>query len=219
MLADYKRAFIEFAIQQGVIRFGEFELKSGRLSPYFFNAGEFKTGSALARLGDYYASALIDSGVAVDTLFGPAYKGIPLVAATAIAMSQQHQRDIPYVFNRKEAKDHGEGGVLVGAPLVGEVVIVDDVITAGTAIREVMSLFDAAPAARAAGVVIAIDRQERGAGELSAIQEVEKAYGLKVISVVCLDDIVQYLSDQGTFVQELERIGSYRRQYGIASQV
>ncbi len=216
MLAEYKREFIEFALAQGVLKFGEFELKSGRKSPYFFNSGEFKSGGALQKLGVYYAAALVDSGIGADCLLGPAYKGIPLVATTAIAMAEQHQIDLPYVFNRKEAKDHGEGGVLVGAPLLGDVVIVDDVITSGKAIREVMDLFTSDDA-RPVGVVVAIDRQERGTGELSAIQEVERDYNLSVISVVNLDDIVQYLNESGSHEQELNQIGSYRKQYGIAS--
>lgn len=217
MLADYKRGFIEFALDQDVLRFGEFDLKSGRKSPYFFNAGEFKTGGALARLGSYYAEALVGSGLQVDCLFGPAYKGIPLVAATSIAMANQHQIDIPYVFNRKEVKDHGEGGTLIGARLEGKVVIVDDVITAGTAIREVMSFFEERPEATANAVLVAIDRQERGKGALSAIQEVERDFALKVLSVVTLDDIVQFLKEKEGYEQELNAIGSYRAQYGIAS--
>lgn len=216
MLAEYKKGFIDFAIDVGVIRFGEFELKSGRISPYFFNAGEFKTGSALKKLGDYYAAALTESGISVDGLFGPAYKGIPLASATAIAMAERYGRDLPYTFNRKEAKDHGEGGMLVGAPLRGNIVIIDDVITAGTAIREVMPFFDG-QTATAAGVMVAIDRQERGKGDLSAIQEVERDYGLSVISVVNLDDIVQYLTEAGEYGSEIENIGSYRARYGIAS--
>jgi orotate phosphoribosyltransferase len=217
MLADYKRGFIEFALDHDVLRFGEFDLKSGRSSPYFFNAGEFKTGGALARLGSYYAEVLVGSGLAADCLLGPAYKGIPLVAATSIAMANLHQIDIPYVFNRKEAKGHGEGGTLVGAPLEGKVVIVDDVITAGTAIREVMSFFEENQKATASAVIIAIDRQERGKGDLSAIQEVERDYGLRVHSVVTLEDIVQYLQEKGGYRQELIAIGSYHARYGIAS--
>ena len=169
----YQREFIRFAIERGVLRFGEFTLKSGRTSPYFFNAGLFNSGSALAQLGRFYASAVIESGLDFDVIFGPAYKGIPLGAATAIALAEQHQRDLPWCFNRKEAKDHGEGGTLVGAPLTGRVLIVDDVITAGTAIREVMQIIRAQNA-EAAGVLIALNRQERGQGELSAIQEVER---------------------------------------------
>ncbi len=214
MLPSYKTAFLDFALEQGVMRFGEFELKSGRLSPYFFNAGLFNTGAALRRLGGFYADALEDSGIACDCLFGPAYKGIPLVSAAAIAMSERYQKDIPYVFNRKEAKDHGEGGQLVGSELKGDVIIVDDVITAGTAIREVMTLFEGT-AAIAAGVMVAIDRQERGTGELSAIQEVERDYGFSVISVVKLEDIVEYLSNKGQYQQEIDNIMRYREQYGI----
>jgi len=215
-MLDYQRSFLDFAIDQGVMKFGEFELKSGRISPYFFNAGEFNTGSALQRLGEFYADALIASSLPFDCLFGPAYKGIPLVTATAIAIANRHQVDVPYVFNRKEAKNHGEGGLLVGAELVGDVVIVDDVITAGTAIREVMTLFDDRQA-KARGVLVAIDRQERGNGDLSAIQEVERDYGVRVISVVNLDNILEYLREQGTFSSEIIEIGSYRERYGIAS--
>ena len=214
MLADYQREFIDLAIEQGVIRFGEFRLKSGRVSPYFFNAGEIKTGRALMQLGGYYADALVASGLAADCLLGPAYKGIPLVTATAMAMANRHQRDMPYAFNRKEAKDHGEGGSLVGAPLKGDVVIVDDVITSGTAIREVMALIEAANAT-AKGVLVAIDRQERGKGELSAVQEVERDYGVKVITLVTLDDMTGYLEEKGSFGSALEQIAAYREQYGV----
>ena len=217
MLADYKRGFIEFALDHDVLRFGEFDLKSGRKSPYFFNAGEFKTGGALARLGSYYAEVLMASGLAVDCLFGPAYKGIPLVAATSIAMANQYQIDMPYVFNRKEAKSHGEGGTLVGARLEGNVVIVDDVITAGTAIREVMSFFGNSQKATASAVIVAIDRQERGKADLSAIQEVERDYGLRVLSVVTLNDIVQFLEENGAYKDELKAIRSYHAEYGRAS--
>ena len=217
MLADYKRGFIEFALDHDVLRFGEFDLKSGRKSPYFFNAGEFKTGGALARLGSYYAEVLVASGLAADCLFGPAYKGIPLVAATSIAMANQYQIDMPYVFNRKEAKSHGEGGTLVGARLEGNVVIVDDVLTAGTAIREVMSFFGNSQKATASAVIVAIDRQERGKADLSAIQEVERDYGLRVLSVVTLNDIVQFLEENGAYKDELKAISSYHAEYGIAS--
>ena len=216
MLADYKKGFIEFALDHNVLRFGEFELKSGRRSPYFFNAGEFKTGGALARLGSYYAEVLVGSGLAADCLFGPAYKGIPLVAATSIAMATQHQIDMPYLFNRKEAKGHGEGGTLVGARLEGNVVIVDDVITAGTAIREVMSLFEESKIATASAVIVAIDRQERGKENLSAIQEVERDYGVSVLSVVTLGDIVQYLEGKSGYQEELKAISSYHSEYGIS---
>ncbi|MBT5702960.1 MAG: orotate phosphoribosyltransferase [Gammaproteobacteria bacterium] len=216
-MADYKKGFIEFALDHDVLRFGEFDLKSGRKSPYFFNAGEFKTGGALARLGSYYAEVLVASGLAADCLFGPAYKGIPLVAATSIAMANQYQIDMPYVFNRKEAKSHGEGGTLVGARLEGNVVIVDDVITAGTAIREVMSFFGDSQKATASAVIVAIDRQERGKADLSAIQEVERDYGLRVLSVVTLNDIVQFLEENGAYKDELKAISSYHAEYGIAS--
>ena len=214
MLVDYKREFIDFALSQGVLKFGSFELKSGRASPYFFNAGEFKSGQALQRLGDYYAAALVDSGLPVDCLLGPAYKGIPLVSAAAISMSARHGRDLPFAYNRKEIKDHGEGGFLVGAALKGDVIVVDDVITAGTAIREVMSLVSDYPA-RIAGVMVAIDRQERGQGKKSAIQELESEYSLTVVSVVNLDDIVAYLLEAGSYKDELEKINAYRNTYGI----
>ncbi|HBB79372.1 orotate phosphoribosyltransferase [Stutzerimonas nitrititolerans] len=210
----YQREFIRFAIERGVLRFGEFKLKSGRTSPYFFNAGLFNSGSALARLGDFYAAAVMDSGLDFDVVFGPAYKGIPLAAATAIALAQQHGRDLPWCFNRKEAKDHGEGGTLVGAPLTGRVLIVDDVITAGTAIREVMQIIRAQEA-QAAGVLIALNRQERGQGQLSAIQEVERDYGMPVVSIVSLEQVLDYLSQDEQLRQHLPAVEAYRDQYGI----
>jgi len=210
----YQREFIRFAIERGVLRFGEFKLKSGRTSPYFFNAGLFNSGSALARLGDFYAAAVMDSGLDFDVVFGPAYKGIPLAAATAIALAQQHGRDLPWCFNRKEAKDHGEGGTLVGAPLTGRVLIVDDVITAGTAIREVMQIIRAQEA-QAAGVLIALNRQERGQGQLSAIQEVERDYGMPVVSIVSLEQVLNYLSQDEQLRQHLPAVEAYRDQYGI----
>lgn len=213
-MQDYQRDFIEFAIEQKVLRFGQFTLKSGRTSPYFFNAGLFNSGKALAKLGRYYAQAIKDSGVNFDVLLGPAYKGIPLAATTAVALSDQHDEDVPYVFNRKEAKTHGEGGSLVGAPLEGEVMIIDDVITAGTAIREVMEIIDQA-GAKPAGVVIALNRQEKGKGELSAIQEVERDYNMPVISIVSLSDLIEYLSEKGDMAAELEAIRKYREEYGI----
>lgn len=210
----YQRDFIRFAIERGVLRFGQFTLKSGRVSPYFFNAGLFNSGAALARLGQYYAEALIASGVAFDVLFGPAYKGIPLAAATAVALADKHGRDLPWCFNRKEAKDHGEGGTLVGAPLEGRVLIIDDVITAGTAIREVMQIIRAQPA-QPAGVLIALDRQERGQGELSAIQEVERDFGMSVISIVSLAQVLEYLSEDAELKRHLPAVQAYRDQYGI----
>lgn len=218
-MQPYQREFIEFAIEQGVLRFGEFTLKSGRVSPYFFNAGLFKSGAALARLGRCYAQAIQHSGIAADVLFGPAYKGIPLAATTAVALAEHHGRDLPFAFNRKEAKDHGEGGNIVGADLVGRILIIDDVITAGTAIREVMALIDAA-GAQAAGVVIALDRQERGQGEKSAIQEVEATYGMPVISIVTLDMVLEYLETHtgDTTWQHAEAIRAYRERYGITAR-
>ena len=214
-MKDYQKEFLGFAIDQGVLRFGEFTLKSGRTSPYFFNAGLFNTGGALARLGRYYAQAIVDAGIEFDMLFGPAYKGIPLAAATAIALADHHGRDVPYCFNRKEAKDHGEGGNLVGAPLEGRVLIVDDVITAGTAIRESVDIIQAAKATPA-GVLISLNRQERGRGELSAIQEVERDYGLSVASIVGLNDLLEFLKDNpGELATYIDKVEAYRAQYGV----
>ena len=210
----YQREFIRFAIERGVLRFGEFTLKSGRTSPYFFNAGLFNSGLALAQLGRFYAEAVQASGIDFDVLFGPAYKGIPLVSATAVALAEQHGRDLPWCFNRKEAKDHGEGGTLVGAPLVGRALIVDDVITAGTAIREVMQIIQA-QGAEAAGVLIALNREERGQGELSAIQEVERDFGIPVVSIVSLSQVLDYLSQDPSLRQHLPAVEAYRAQYGI----
>ncbi|QHF00899.1 MULTISPECIES: orotate phosphoribosyltransferase [Pseudomonas syringae group] len=210
----YQRDFIRFAIDRGVLRFGEFTLKSGRTSPYFFNAGLFNSGSALAQLGRFYAAAVVESGIAFDVLFGPAYKGIPLAAATAVALAEHHDRDLPWCFNRKEAKAHGEGGSLVGAPLAGDVLIIDDVITAGTAIREVMQII-AAQHAKAAGVLIALNRQERGNGELSAIQEVERDFGIPVVSIVSLNQVLEFLADDPQLKQHLPAVEAYRAQYGI----
>lgn len=213
-MQDYKREFIQFAIDNQVLRFGRFTLKSGRISPYFFNAGLFNTGEQLARLGKYYAAAIIDSGLQFDTLFGPAYKGIPLASAAAIALFEQHQCNIPWSFNRKEAKDHGEGGNLVGAPLQGRILIIDDVITAGTAIRESMDII-AGAGANAAGVVIALDRQERGKGELSAIQEVRQNYGMDVISIITLADLMEFLAADSTMQAHLQAVRAYRTEYGV----
>ena len=213
-MRDYQKAFIEFALSRDVLRFGEFTLKSGRVSPYFFNAGLFNTGSALARLGRYYAEAIVDSGLNFDVLFGPAYKGIPLAATTSVALADHHARDIPFSFNRKEAKTHGEGGNIVGAPLQGRILIIDDVITAGTAIRESMQLIENAGAAPA-GVVIALDRQEKGQGELSAIQEVEQQYGIPVLSIVKLEDLITYLAEQPAMQANLSAVRAYRDRYGV----
>jgi orotate phosphoribosyltransferase len=210
---DYQREFLDFAIDRGVLRFGEFTLKSGRTSPYFFNAGLFNSGHALARLGRYYAQAIVTSGIGFDMLFGPAYKGIPLAATTAIALADQHDLDLPWCFNRKEAKDHGEGGNTVGATLTGRVLIIDDVITAGTAIGESVALLRTYTA-QAAGVVIALDRQERGQGELSAIQEVERLYSMPVLSIVGLNDLLEYLRERPNYSQPLAAIRAYRARYG-----
>ncbi|PXW69414.1 orotate phosphoribosyltransferase [Alteromonas sp. I10] len=210
----FQRDFIEFAIERGVLKFGEFTLKSGRVSPYFFNAGLFNRGGDLAKLGRFYADALMDTGVAFDVLFGPAYKGIPIATTTAVALADSHKLDVPYCFNRKEAKTHGEGGNLVGSPLEGKVMLVDDVITAGTAIRESMTLIEQQQASLS-GVLIALDRQERGNGELSAIQEVERDFGTQVISIVSLADVVAYLTEKGGFDSEISAINTYRENYGI----
>jgi orotate phosphoribosyltransferase len=213
-MQQYKQDFLEFAIEVGVLKFGEFTLKSGRVSPYFFNAGLFNTGRHLARLGRFYAQAIVDSDCEFDILFGPAYKGIPLAAAAGIALADHHDLDIPYCFNRKEAKDHGEGGNLVGAPLSGRVLIIDDVITAGTAIREALAIIDAA-GAKASGVVIALDRQERGQGDRSAIQEVEQDLGLSVTSIVTLAELQEFLSDKPEYQEALERISAYSKKHGV----
>lgn len=210
----FQRDFIEFAIARGVLKFGEFTLKSGRVSPYFFNAGLFNRGGDLAKLGCFYANALVDAGVEFDVLFGPAYKGIPIATTTAVALADHHDIDTPYCFNRKEAKTHGEGGTLVGSPLEGRVMLVDDVITAGTAIRESMTLI-AQQQASLSGVLIALDRQERGKGELSAIQEVERDFGTQVIAIVTLADVVAYLEEQGNSTEQVAAINTYRENYGI----
>jgi orotate phosphoribosyltransferase len=210
----YQREFIEFALERDVLKFGEFTLKSGRTSPYFFNAGLFNKGSDLARLGRYYAAALADSGIDFDVLFGPAYKGIPIATTTAVALADHHDIDTPYCFNRKEKKDHGEGGSLVGSELNGKIMLVDDVITAGTAIRESMELIQA-HRADLAGVLVAIDRQEKGKGELSAIQEVERDFGCAVIAIVSLTDLIAYLEEKGSSSEHLEAVKAYRAQYGI----
>lgn len=213
-MQSHQKQFIELAIARQALNFGDFTLKSGRNSPYFFNAGLFSTGAALAELGRCYASAIVESGVQFDMLFGPAYKGIPLAAATAVALSSHHQLDVPYAYNRKEAKDHGEGGTIVGAELTGKILIIDDVITAGTAVREVITIIED-NGAEAAGVVIGLNRQERGNGELSAIQEVERDYEVRVISIVDLSQIVDYLSDQEDQIENVAKIEAYRKQYGV----
>jgi len=216
-MQDYKRNFLQFAIEIGVLRFGEFTLKSGRISPYFFNSGLFNTGSSLARLGRYYAEAIVSSGIEFDMIFGPAYKGIPLAASAAIALADEHDLDVPYAFNRKEAKDHGEGGNIVGAELQGKVLVIDDVITAGTAIRESVDILDAAHA-DLAGVVISLDRQEKGKAELSAIQEVEQHFAVSVANIVNLSDLVEFLEEMPDQQQALESIQAYRDEYGVESR-
>ena len=211
---DYQRAFIELTLEREVLRFGEFTLKSGRHSPYFFNMGRIDSGAALAQLGQAYAAALTHSGLAVDMLFGPAYKGIALAAATAIALAGQHARDLPWAYNRKEAKAHGEGGSLVGAPLAGRVLIVDDVMTAGTAVRESLTLIRA-HGAEPAGVLIALDRQERGQGERSAAQEVAADYGIPVLAITTLDDVLTYTGERAELAGQFARLLAYRQRYGV----
>jgi len=212
-----RREFIEFAIDAQVLRFGEFKTKAGRLSPYFFNAGLFNDGEALRRLGQFYAKALLSAGIAFDLLFGPAYKGIPLVTAAAIALAERG-RSVPICFNRKETKDHGEGGVTVGAPLAGRVMILDDVISAGTSVRESVEIIRAG-GATPCGVAIALDRMERGSGSLSAVQEVQQSFHLPVVSIADLDDLVAYLQAQGGMARELQSVARYRTQYGVTPHV
>lgn len=211
---EYQREFLDLAIAKGVLRFGKFTLKSGRASPYFFNAGLFDSGFSLARLGQIYALTITHAGLNFDMLFGPAYKGISLATATAIAFAVHHNRDYPWCFNRKEAKSHGEGGQFVGASLMGRVLIIDDVITAGTAIRESMTLIRGC-GARTAGVVVALDRQERGQKALSAIEEIKNKYKIPVVSIAQLDDLIAYLSQQPTLHQHLPAVVDYRNSYGV----
>lgn len=213
-MKQYQRQFIEFALNKQVLKFGEFTLKSGRTSPYFFNAGLFNTGRDLAQLGRFYAAALMDSGIEFDLLFGPAYKGIPIATTTAVALAEHFDHDVPYCFNRKEAKDHGEGGSLVGSPLQGRVMLVDDVITAGTAIRESMEIISA-HGAQLAGVLISLDRQERGRAAESAIQEVERDYQCKVIAIVTLEDLIEYLAEKPEMAENLQKVRHYRDSYGV----
>ena len=213
-MQENKKRFIELAIKYQVLRFGEFTLKSGRISPYFFNAGLFNSGYALAELGSCYAQSIIENDINYDMLFGPAYKGIPLVAAIAYALSVNHDIDKPYAFNRKEAKDHGEGGLIVGAELNGKVLIVDDVITAGTAIREAVDIIQA-EGAKTSAVLIALDRQEKGKGELSAIQEVNRDYGIEVFSIITMADLIDYLEGDVSFTGHLDAMKNYRSQYGV----
>lgn len=213
---QWQQDFIRFAIDAGALTFGEFTLKSGRVSPYFFNAGQFQTGEALSRLGQVYARALVSSGLDFDLVFGPAYKGIPLATTTVVALQRDHERNVPYAFNRKEAKDHGEGGQIVGAPLEGRIVIVDDVITAGTAIREVQALLQQFPKAQLAGAVVAMDRQEKAPGEeRSAIQALEAEYGLPIIPVITFSQVIDYVATQPAFAPHLAAVEDYRARYGV----
>ncbi len=212
-MQDYKNRFFELALRKGNLSFGEFTLKSGRISPYFFNAGGFDDGASLAELADCYAESIINARLHFDMLFGPAYKGIPLAAATAVALNNIHGRNVPYAFNRKETKDHGEGGMIVGAPLTGRVLIIDDVISAGTSVRESIGIITAA-GARPAGIVIALDRQERGRGKMSAAQEVNRDYGIPCTAIAGLDDLIHYLKRQGIDEINLSAIQRYREDYG-----
>jgi len=212
---DYRQAFVQFAVEHQALRFGEFTLKSGRVSPYFFNAGAFADGRALAALGGFYADAILDAGIEFDVLFGPAYKGIPLAAATAIALAERTGEPVPWCFNRKEAKDHGEGGNLVGAPLAGRVLIIDDVITAGTAIRESLDLIRANDAT-AVGVAVMMDRQERGQGELSAIGELKRDHALDVVAIANLDGLIEFCANDASLAESAEAMAAYRREFGVA---
>jgi len=213
-MQNYKTNFIEFCIENEIIRFGEFTLKSGRKSPYFFNAGLFNTGEMIAKLGEFYAEAISAAKTSFDILFGPAYKGIPLVVSTAIALAKEQEINKPFCFNRKSAKQHGEGGMLIGAPLQGKVLIIDDVITAGTAIREIAPLIKQNNA-EISGVCVALDRQEKGTGETSAIQEIEQEYNIPVISIITFDNIIEYLKTSSDFNQYAKQMLNYHQQYGV----
>ena len=212
----YKKEFINLALELGVLRFGEFTLKSGRVSPYFFNAGLFNTGYAAARLGRYYAAAIADSGIKFDMIFGPAYKGIPLAALSAAALAEHQDMDVPFCYNRKEAKAHGEGGSIVGAPLRGQVLIVDDVITAGTAVREAYQIISSA-GAEVAGLAISLDRQERGQGALSAVQELKQSLGIPVATIIQLNDLINILEESEEYAEFLDPVVEYRKKYGVIS--
>ena len=213
-MKTYQEQFIKFAIETGVLRFGSFTLKSGRISPYFFNSGLFNTGASLARLGQFYAQAIVETDLEFNIIFGPAYKGIPLASSAAIALAEDYQKDVPYVFNRKELKEHGEGGLLVGAELKGKVLIIDDVISAGTSVGESVAIIRAQNATPA-GVIIALDRQEKGQTEQSAIEQVERKYKIPVISIICLDDLLAYLESNRTLVAHIPAVKAYRAQYGV----
>ena len=215
-MKTFQQQFIKFALETGVLRFGSFKLKSGRVSPYFFNSGLFNTGASLARLGQFYAQAIVEKDLEFNLIFGPAYKGIPLASSTAIALAEHYQRDVPYVFNRKELKNHGEGGQLVGAELKGKVLIIDDVISAGTSVGESVTIIKAKNA-WPAGVIIALDRQEKGQTEQSAIQQVQQEYKIPVISLICLDDLLAYLENDRALVAHLHAVKAYRNQYGVKS--
>jgi len=215
-LQNYQREFLDFAIDIGVLRFGQFTLKSGRDSPYMFNTGWFNTGASLAKLGQYYAQTIVDSGIEFDVLYGPAYKGIPLAAATSIALAIEYNIDIPYAFNRKEIKDHAEGGLIVGSDLKGKILVIDDVISSGNAVRESVDIIQQAGATMG-GVVIALDRQERGSGSSSAIQEVESNYGVKVASIVTLELMLKYLEEKPDYNEYLQVIPAYQQQYGVTN--
>jgi len=212
----YKKEFIDLALELGVLRFGEFTLKSGRVSPYFFNAGLFNTGYAAARIGRFYAAAIAEANISFDMIFGPAYKGIPLAALTAASLAEHYDIDVPYCYNRKEEKAHGEGGSVVGAPLQGQVLIVDDVITAGTAVRDAYQVITSSGAA-IAGLAISLDRQERGQGSLSAVQELKSSLGIPVISIVQLDDLIDILEESEDYTEHLDPVLAYRRKYGVIS--
>ena len=214
-MEKYQKEFVSFAIEIGVLKFGEFTLKSGRQSPYFFNSGLFNTGSSLAQLGSFYAQAIVRSDIEFDMIYGPAYKGIPLASALAIALANDYERDLPYAFNRKEVKDHGEGGIIVGSPLQGKVLIIDDVISAGTSVRESIDII-IAQGAQPAAVIIALDRQEVGKGDETAIQEVESEFGIPVVSIVCLGDLINYLEQQTDMQQSVAAIKAYRDKYGVS---
>jgi len=212
-MKDFQRQFIDFAIEIGAIRFGEFTLKSGRLSPYFFNAGLFNTGNSLARLGEFYAEAILDSTLEFDMLYGPAYKGIPLVATVSIALATRHGRDYPYAFNRKEIKDHAEGGIIVGKAISGRVLIIDDVVSSGMSTNEAVDIIKA-QGGDPCGLAIAVDRQERGAGDVAAVQEIEQQHGFPVCSIVKLETLIPYLKESDEHGHHLEAVEAYGREYG-----
>ncbi len=213
-MENYKQEFIKLSLDIGALRFGEFKLKSGRISPYFFNMGIFSSGRLIKKVGDFYASALLDSDLECDIIFGPAYKGIPIVTSMSAALSENHGKDIPFVYNRKEVKDHGEGGGTVGINLSGSVVIVDDVITAGTAIRDATKIIKATEA-KITGILISLNRQEKGSGELSAVQEISNDLNVPVISIVTLDEVIEFIAKDESFQKHLENINAYRQEYGV----